>query len=226
MSEWLSRDPKVTEDQNKVARLLVRKALMECGVESGRDSQASLPWHHPQPEGMALYFCSWKMELPQETGGTQTLAEVMIMAFAVAKLCSYCYAEEPGKFGLVWFNCRHALHAREDKHSAFFISLFQLLFCLPSFCNSVGHFSWLSSSPLEIKHGPCCWVPEFMTRTSFFQPQFPLTTSSQELHSDYLFCLLAPALLWMRNTAKGKQSENWFHCSLPGEKSLSPLGLA
>lgn len=54
MSEWLSRDPKMTGDQNKVARLLVGKALKEGGVESGRDSQASPPWHHLQPGGMAL----------------------------------------------------------------------------------------------------------------------------------------------------------------------------
>lgn len=60
MSEWLSRDPKMTEDQNKVARPLVRRALKEGGVESGRDSWNSLPWHHPQPGGMTLYSVAAK----------------------------------------------------------------------------------------------------------------------------------------------------------------------
>lgn len=60
-----------------------------------------------------------------------------------------------GKGGLVWFNCRHALHAKDDKPPAFF-SLLQILFCFPPFCNSVRHFSWLCSSSLEIKHRP--WI--------------------------------------------------------------------
>lgn len=56
----------------------------EGGVESGRDSQASLPWHHPN-QGNDPVLCSCKMQLPQETGGAQTLEEVVIMAFTSAK---------------------------------------------------------------------------------------------------------------------------------------------
>lgn len=206
MSEWLSRDSEVTEDQKKVGQTAGRKSPEGrwCGVWQ---REPGFPPMVPSPtRGNGPVPCSCKMQLPQETGGTQTLVEVVIMAFTFAKLCSYWYTG--GK--VAWFGSTADMHSMPEminpQPSSFHSSSFSSA-CLHSVI-VWDIFSWLFSSLLEIKHRPCCWVPEFMTRTSFFQPQFPLRTSSQELHSDHLFCLLAPAILWMRNTAKGKQSEN------------------
>lgn len=103
MPEWLSRDPKMSEDQNKVDRLLVGKALEEgrwCGVWQRQPGLPSLASPPARDNGPVL--CSCKMQLPQETGGSQTLAEVVIMAFTFAKLCSFWHTEGPGE-KLAWF---------------------------------------------------------------------------------------------------------------------------
>lgn len=125
--EWLSRDPEMTKDQNQ-ARLLVGKALKEgvCQRQPGLPSMAS-----PPARGNGPALCSCKM---QESGGTQTLAEVVTVAFTLAKLFSHFHPEGPSE-KLAWFGSTADMHSMTERinpqPSSFHSSSFSSA-CLPS----------------------------------------------------------------------------------------------
>lgn len=168
-------------------------------------------------KGPVLHSC--RMQLPR--GARESICSGRDMAATFEKLCCYRYPDCPAE-KLAWFCWTHStLEMRNPPPLSFHSSSFSSA-CLP-FAIMWEVFlgcplpPWRSNTGFAAEFRNLWWGPASSSLS------FHSQLAQQELHLDYLLCPLASVILWIRNIAKGKQSENWFHCSLLGGKVFVAL---